>query len=116
MADNAFETLREDRGWPTPNHMRTTADSLDGLTVARYGDILRWVADLCDGLEASPMVTVPVVVKMDDPEVLIQVERQAIRGVIGEVRRGMAAVGRQHIDTIVREIEKSQPDMWDGID
>ena len=44
----ALEELRHERGWPTPNHMRTAADALDVLTPARYGDVLRWFADKCD--------------------------------------------------------------------
>ena len=43
-----YEQMRKDRGWPTPNHMRSTADALDTLTAARYGDVLRWFADLAD--------------------------------------------------------------------
>lgn len=43
-----WEAFRKDHGWPTPNHMRSTADALDSLTHAKYGDILRWVADACD--------------------------------------------------------------------
>lgn len=43
------EALRVERGWPTPMHMHRVADALDALTLpARYGDVLRWVADLCD--------------------------------------------------------------------
>lgn len=43
-----YEQMRRDRGWPTPNHMRRAADALDIFTPARYGDVLRWFADLCD--------------------------------------------------------------------
>lgn len=43
-----YEKMRMEREWPTPNHMRTIADALDKITPARYGDILRWFADLCD--------------------------------------------------------------------
>jgi len=43
-----WEEHRKANGWPTPNHMRRTADALDVLTPAKYGDILRWVADACD--------------------------------------------------------------------
>ncbi len=43
-----FEAFRVDRGWPTPNHMRRTADALDVFTPAKYGGVLRWFADLCD--------------------------------------------------------------------
>jgi len=43
-----FDAMRVVRGWPTPNHMRRTADALDNLTFAKYGDILRWFADRCD--------------------------------------------------------------------
>jgi len=43
-----YEQFRMDRGWPTPNHMRRTADALDVFTPAKYGDVLRWFADLCD--------------------------------------------------------------------
>lgn len=45
---NPWEALRLERGWPTPNAMRHIADALDMITPARYGDILRKVADLCD--------------------------------------------------------------------
>lgn len=48
---NEFEILRHERGWPTPNHMRKAADALDMLVYPKYGDILRWVADQCDGKE-----------------------------------------------------------------
>jgi len=44
------ERLRMERGWPTPNHMRNAADALDVISIPRYGDILRWVADACDVL------------------------------------------------------------------
>ena len=43
-----FDAMRVARGWPTPNHMREAADALDILVIARYGDVLRWVADRCD--------------------------------------------------------------------
>ena len=43
-----YEQMRRDRGWPTPNHMRRIADAIDQFTPAKYGDVLRWVADLCD--------------------------------------------------------------------
>ena len=43
-----YENLRILHNWPTPNHMRRAADALDIFTPARYGDILRWAADLCD--------------------------------------------------------------------
>lgn len=50
-----WERLRREKGWPTPHHMRRTADALDQLTrPARYGDVLRWVADLCDAALAAP--------------------------------------------------------------
>lgn len=42
------DELRKQRGWPTPNAMRQCADGLDKIAYPRYGDILRWVADLCD--------------------------------------------------------------------
>lgn len=42
------EAMRKRLGWPTPNAMRTAARALDLLAFARYGDVLRWVADLCD--------------------------------------------------------------------
>jgi len=45
-----WESRRMELGWPTPAHMRRTADALDVLTPARYGDVLRWVADACDGV------------------------------------------------------------------
>lgn len=45
-----WERLRTDNQWPTPNHMRRAATGLDSLAVARYGDVLRYVADLCDGV------------------------------------------------------------------
>ena len=47
------EAMRKARGWPTPNHMRRAADALDVLTTPRYGDVLRWVADLCDDALAN---------------------------------------------------------------
>jgi hypothetical protein len=50
------ETLRRERQWPTPNHMRRAADAIDALTPARYGDILRWLADCCDETLLSPEV------------------------------------------------------------
>ena len=34
--------------WPTPMHMRMAAEALDILTPAKYGDVLRHVADLID--------------------------------------------------------------------
>ena len=43
-----YEGMRNQLSWPTPNNMRQTADALDALTAARYGDVLRWVADACD--------------------------------------------------------------------
>ena len=43
------EALRMERGWPTPISMRHAADALDKLAIPKYGDVLRWVADLCDG-------------------------------------------------------------------
>ena len=44
-----FEALRTRSGWPTPMHMHRIADWLDTVTLpARYGDVLRWVADRCD--------------------------------------------------------------------
>jgi hypothetical protein len=43
-----LDALRIALEWPTPNHMRRTADALDSLTPAKYGDILRWFADRCD--------------------------------------------------------------------
>jgi hypothetical protein len=43
------EALRMEKGWPTPMHMHRIADWLDAaLLPARYGDVLRWVADACD--------------------------------------------------------------------
>ena len=45
---NEYEELRTAQGWPTPDHLRRTADALDELTPARYGDVLRWFADKCD--------------------------------------------------------------------
>jgi len=48
MTKNATEALRLSLGWPTPNHMRRAAQALDLLTSAQYGDVLRWVADMCD--------------------------------------------------------------------
>jgi hypothetical protein len=41
-----YEQMRMDRSWPTPMHR--TADALDQLTHAHYGDVLRWFADLAD--------------------------------------------------------------------
>lgn len=50
-----FEKLRKDSGWPTPNAMRRAADGFDTIgVVARYGDVLRWVADACDGIISTP--------------------------------------------------------------
>lgn len=49
-----FEQLRIDNKWPTPNHMRKTADALDILTFASYGKILRWMADECDKSAGIP--------------------------------------------------------------
>ena len=43
-----WEAMRIERGWPTPNGMRRAAEALDHLTPAKYGDILRWIADACD--------------------------------------------------------------------
>jgi hypothetical protein len=42
------EALRMERHWPTPNSMRSAADALDHLVIPKYGDVLRWVADLAD--------------------------------------------------------------------
>ena len=50
-----YEQMRMDRGWPTPNHMRSAADALDTFTPARYGDVLRWFADLCDAALAEKL-------------------------------------------------------------
>ena len=43
-----WETMRVERGWPTPMHMRRIADAIDVFTPAKYGDVLRWMADACD--------------------------------------------------------------------
>ena len=43
-----WEEHRKANGWPTPISMRRTADALDVFTPAKYGDVLRWVADACD--------------------------------------------------------------------
>lgn len=52
---NTWEQLRTERRWPTPNHMRSFADGLDVMgMIPRYGEILRWFADLCDGVAAAP--------------------------------------------------------------
>jgi hypothetical protein len=49
-----YEEMRRERGWPTPNHMRRAAEALDVLSIpAKYGDVLRWVADLCDSALAE---------------------------------------------------------------
>ena len=45
LVPSDWEEFRKANGWPTPNHMRRVADALDVLTPAKYGDILRWVAD-----------------------------------------------------------------------
>lgn len=45
---NEWERRRCDLNWPTPNAMRSAAEALDRLSPAKYGDILRFVADLCD--------------------------------------------------------------------
>lgn len=34
--------------WPTPNACRRAAEALDGLAIARFGDILRAYADAED--------------------------------------------------------------------
>jgi hypothetical protein len=46
--EDTDEALRMQKSWPTPNHMRRVADALDLLTPAKYGDVLRHVADACD--------------------------------------------------------------------
>jgi hypothetical protein len=44
-----WEALRMERHWPTPLSMSRVADALDMLMHgAKYGDILRWVAEACD--------------------------------------------------------------------
>ena len=43
-----YEAMRIKNGWPTPSSIRHTANALDMIAIPRYGDILRWVADLCD--------------------------------------------------------------------
>ena len=48
---DSWKQRRRDDSWPTPNAMRKAADSLDGLSVAQYGSVLRYVADLCDDIE-----------------------------------------------------------------
>jgi hypothetical protein len=48
LAAPDYEAMRMERHWPTPNHMRRVADALDTLTTGRYGDVLRWFADLAD--------------------------------------------------------------------
>ena len=48
-----WEEYRRTRGWPTPNHMRRVAGALDTLTPAKYGEVLRWVADACDAALAE---------------------------------------------------------------
>ena len=48
-----WEEYRRTRGWPTPNHMRRIANALDAFTPARYGEVLRWVADACDAALAE---------------------------------------------------------------
>jgi hypothetical protein len=53
LGRNPYEDMRVQRGWPTPNHMRHAADALDQLVIPKYGDVLRWVADLCDSKEAA---------------------------------------------------------------
>ena len=66
-----MEAFRKDQGWPTPGWMRDTADHLDGLMRgAKYGDVLRWVADLCDAALATPPAS-PVIRhgdEHDDPD------------------------------------------------
>lgn len=51
-----MEEMRKRRGWPTPNRMRAAADGLDNLTPARYGEVLRWVADQCDSAPSVPSI------------------------------------------------------------
>ena len=60
VTSEAAETpdeMRQRLKWPTPNHMRRTADALDTMTPARYGDILRWFADLCDATPSTSAET-----------------------------------------------------------
>lgn len=45
---NEWEQRRRELNWPTPNAMRSAAEAVDHLSPAKYGDILRFVADLCD--------------------------------------------------------------------
>ena len=56
-----WEATRRRLGWPTPMHMHRVAAALDVLAAgARYGDVLRWVADACDAaLEARTAPTTP---------------------------------------------------------
>lgn len=55
-----LEQMRIRLRWPTPNHMRRVADALDIMTPAKYGDVLRWVADMVDASlpSAARQVTV----------------------------------------------------------
>ena len=52
-SEESWEERRMRLRWPTPNHMRRTAGALNIISVARYGDILSHVADLCDGVTAA---------------------------------------------------------------
>lgn len=47
-ADPRTVTFPVSVGWPTPDHCRRTADGLDAIGPARYGDILRTYADAED--------------------------------------------------------------------
>lgn len=51
MSELDWEELRSERGGPTPKHMRRAAKALNKLASAAYGDVLRFMADLCDELE-----------------------------------------------------------------
>lgn len=51
--DAAEVTFTVGDGWPTPNACRRTADALDAITPARYGDILRAYADAEDARFAA---------------------------------------------------------------
>ena len=53
MDERLTVTIEVADGWPTPNHMRSAAAALDTLSPARYGDILRAVADAEDARFAA---------------------------------------------------------------
>jgi hypothetical protein len=68
-AENLRARAREE-GWPTPNHLREAGDALNQICAARYGSVLKAIAELLDPPES------PVLVRREDFDALLRATRE----------------------------------------